>query len=203
MNPVMKRGLRNGLILSGALSIGIAASMAFWPQPAENDAAQNYASAIGGRFALTDPKGRTVTNETLKGKPFAIFFGFTRCPDVCPTTLARMADLRKKLGKDGDKFQIVFVSVDPEQDKPADIGQYLTLFGTPIIGLTGTGEQLAQIKQAYRVYAKKVPLEGGDYTVDHTATIYLMGPKGEFISTVDAHEADKPALEKLRRVIGA
>ncbi len=113
-----------------------------------------------------------------------------------------MARLRKQLGADGMKFNIVFVSVDPDHDRPADIGSYVDLFGTPIIGLTGSDAQLAQISKGFGVYVKKVPTEGGDYTIDHTAAIYLMTAKGEFAGTIDHHEADKVALEKLQRLIG-
>lgn len=166
-----------------------------------SDPASSYASTFGGPFTLTAPDGSTVTDKTLAGKPYAIFFGFTRCPDVCPTSLARMARLRKQLGPDGMKFNIVFVSVDPGHDKPADLGNYVALFGTPIIGLTGTETQLAQIKKGYGVYSAKVPQPGGDYTIDHTAAIYLMTAKGEFSGTIDTQEADATALAKLKLLI--
>ena len=165
------------------------------------DTPGTYANAFGGPFTLTAPDGSTVTERTLAGKPYAIFFGFTRCPDVCPTSLARMARLRKQLGPDGMKFAIVFVSVDPGHDKPADLGNYVALFGTPIIGLTGTNAQLEQIKKGYGVYSAKVPQPGGDYTIDHTAAIYLMTAKGEFSGTIDTQESDQTALEKLKRLI--
>lgn len=164
-------------------------------------AAGQYAHAFGGPFTLTAPDGSTVTEKTLAGKPYAIFFGFTRCPDVCPTSLARMARLRKQLGPDGVKFNIVFVSVDPGHDKPANLGSYVALFGTPIIGLTGTDAQLAQIKKGYGVYSAKVPQPGGDYTIDHTAAIYLMTATGAFSGTIDHQESDAAALEKLKRLI--
>ena len=165
------------------------------------DPAGGYGSAFGGPFTLTAPNGSTVTEKALAGKPYAIFFGFTRCPDVCPTSLARMARLRKKLGPDGMKFAIVFVSVDPGHDKPTDLGNYVALFGTPILGLTGTDAQLEQIKKGYGVYSAKVPQPGGDYTIDHTAAIYLMTAKGEFSGTIDTQESDATALEKLKRLI--
>jgi protein SCO1/2 len=165
------------------------------------DPTNDYAHAFGGPFTLTAPDGSTVTEKTLAGKPYAIFFGFTRCPDVCPTSLARMARLRKQLGPDGMKFAIVFVSVDPGHDKPADLGNYVALFGTPIIGLTGTDAQLEQIKKGYGVYSAKVPQPGGDYTIDHTAAIYLMTAKGEFSGTIDHQESDAAALAKLKRLI--
>jgi protein SCO1/2 len=165
------------------------------------DPASGYANAFGGPFTLTAPDGSAITEKTLAGKPYAIFFGFTRCPDVCPTSLARMARLRKQLGPDGMKFNIVFVSVDPGHDKPADLGNYVALFGTPILGLTGTDAQLAQIKKGYGVYSAKVPQPGGDYTIDHTAAIYLMTAEGKFSGTIDHQESDVTALEKLKRLI--
>jgi len=172
-------------------------------RPAGNSPAapQAYADTFGGEFALTAPDGSRITDKMLAGKPFAIFFGFTRCPEVCPTTLARMATLRRQLGSDGMKFNIIFVSVDPESDKPADIGKYVSLFRTPIYGLTGTPADLARIQKGYGVYVRKVPLGNGDYTVDHTAAIYLMDARGKFVTTIDYHENDKVALEKLRRLI--
>lgn len=159
------------------------------------------ANAIGGPFTLTAPDGSTVTDKTLAGKPFAIFFGFTRCPDVCPTNLARMARLRAQLQGDGDKFAIVFVSVDPEQDTPAIIGEYVKLFGTPIIGLTGSSAQLEQIKKAYAVFSAKVPIMGGGYTIDHTAATYLMTRDGKFAGTIDHQEDDASALQKLKQLV--
>ncbi|WP_439540634.1 SCO family protein [Sphingomonas sp.] len=170
------------------------------PSPTAADA---YASAFGGSFAMTDQTGRTVTDQTLRGKPYAIFFGFTRCPDVCPTTLSRMAALRKQLGADGDKFQIVFVSVDPEHDKAKDIGTYLTLFNTPIVGLTGTDAQIAQIVKAFHIYYAKVPVAGGDYTIDHTASVFLMDKDGKFVATIAHEEDQRVALEKVKRLMEA
>ena len=194
--------LRAGLWVAAGVSVLIALAVIYDRGHPPGDPASQYASAFGGPFVLTAPDGSSVTDKTLAGKPYAIFFGFTRCPDVCPTSLARMARLRKQLGPDGAKFNIVFVSVDPGHDKPADIGNYVALFGTPIIGLTGTEAQLAQIKKGYGVYSAKVPQPGGDYTIDHTAAIYLMTARGEFSGTIDAHEADATALAKLKRLIG-
>ncbi len=194
--------LRAGLWVAAGVSVLIALAVIYDRGHPPGDPASQYASAFGGPFVLTAPDGSSVTDKTLAGKPYAIFFGFTRCPDVCPTSLARMARLRKQLGPDGAKFNIVFVSVDPGHDKPADIGNYVALFGTPIIGLTGTEAQLAQIKKGYGVYSAKVPQPGGDYTIDHTAAIYLMTARGEFSGTIDAHEHDATALAKLKRLIG-
>ncbi len=157
---------------------------------------------IGGPFTLTRIDGKKFGSADLAGKPFAIFFGFTRCPDVCPTTLARMARLRQKLGNDGDKFNIVFVSVDPEHDKLEDIGNYLSLFGTSVTGLTGTETELAAVKKQYGVYSAKVAQPGGDYTIDHTAAIFLMDAQGKLAATIAYEESDKTALEKLKQLVG-
>lgn len=178
------------------------AALMMWPRrPAEVSATPAYATAFGGPFRLTDQYGRMVTDQTLAGKPFAIFFGFTRCAEVCPTTLQSMALLRKKLGSEGDKLNLVFVSLDPEHDKPSDIGQYLSLFGTPIIGLTGSQTELAQIVKAYHIYYKKVPIEGGDYVIDHTANVFLMGADGRFVGALSHGEDTAVALEKVKRLI--
>ena len=164
------------------------------------------AGTFGGPFELVASDGSAVTDKTLSGKPYAIFFGFTRCPDVCPTSLARMARLREKLGPDGMKFNIVFVSVDPQHDTSVDVGRYVDLFGTPIMGLTGSQAQLDKIQKGFGVYVRKVPLDPakpkGDFTIDHTAAIFLMSAKGELVTTIDHEEAEPLALEKMKRLIG-
>jgi len=162
----------------------------------------SYADLIGGPFALTAPDGSRVTDQTLKGTPFAIFFGFTRCPDVCPTTLSRMAQLRKQLRPDGDKFRIVFVSVDPGYDSPEDIGRYVELFGTPILGLTGTDKEVDAAVKAYRAFYQKVPTKSGDYTIDHTASVYLMDADGKLQSIIAYDETNPSALAKLKQLVG-
>jgi protein SCO1/2 len=201
MNKATRRGLKRGLLISAALIVAGGIGWAVYRPAVPADPAASYAAAVGGPFTLTDVNGRPFGSDQLRGKPFAIFFGFTRCPDVCPTTLSRMTRLRSQLGADGDRFNIVFVSVDPESDTPEQIGRYLTLFDTPIIGLTGTRGQLDTVKRAYAVYAQRVPLEGGGYTMDHTASVFLMGRSGEFVTTLDAHEDEPTSLAKLRRLV--
>ena len=193
------------LILWGLVALvvglGLVAMLAPDRTPSKADQAA-YGDLIGGPFALTAPDGSRVTDQTLKGTPFAIFFGFTRCPDVCPTTLSRMAQLRKQLGKDGDRFRIVFVSVDPGYDSPEDIGRYVALFGTPILGLTGTDSEIDAAVKAYRAFYQKVPTEGGDYTIDHTASVYLMDASGKLQSIIAYDETGPSALAKLKRLVG-
>lgn len=158
---------------------------------------------FGGPFTLTDTNGRSVTEASLKGRPHAIFFGFTRCPEVCPTTLSSLTRLHEALGKDAQRLQIVFVSVDPGHDTPASLGTYLAAFPVPVTGLTGTPAQLAQIQKGYGVYVKKVPLEGGDYTIDHTATVYLMDARGQFVTTLGYDDDEATKLKILKRFLGA
>ncbi|KQN07092.1 electron transporter SenC [Sphingobium sp. Leaf26] len=188
-----------GLVAILLLGLGVLIAMSAY----RDDGGAVQGSGPGGAFTLTDPAGRTVTDQTLRGKPYAIFFGFTRCPDVCPTTLSRMTQLRKQMGAQGMKYNIVFVSVDPGHDKPADIGNYLTLFGTPIIGLTGTDAQIAQITKAYGVYFRQVPVEGGDYTIDHMAGIMLFDRNGRFAEMMDGTEPIAVSLTRLRKLISA
>ncbi len=196
-------GLRYFLWFLVALAAVVGLALALGEKPS-GDAGQipaNYANSVGGAFELTAPDGSTVTEQTLEGKPFAIFFGFTRCPDVCPTTLSRLAQLRQRMGEDGDKFRIVFVSVDAGRDTPETVGNYVDLFGTPILGLTGTQSQIDTIVKAYHVFYEKVPVEGGDYTIDHTAGVYLMDRDGKLQSIIDHHEEAETSLAKLQRLV--
>lgn len=155
----------------------------------------------GGPFTLVDVKGQTVTDRTFEGRPYAMFFGFTRCPDVCPTTMARMTALYKALGPDRDKLAILFVSVDPDHDRPEDIAAFLSLFDAPIVGLTGTARQLADLEKRFGIYVEKVPLPGGDYTIDHTAGVLLIDRNGAFVEMLDANGSPAAAVDQLRRMI--
>jgi protein SCO1/2 len=186
-----------------ALVVGIGLVAMLAPDRTPQHAGQAaYSDQVGGPFALTAPDGSRVTDQTLKGTPFAIFFGFTRCPDICPTTLSRMASLRKQLGPDGDRFRIVFVSVDPGYDSPADIGRYVALFGTPILGLTGSDAEVDAAVKAYRAFYQKVPTNSGtDYTIDHTASVYLMDASGKLQSIIAYDETNPGALAKLKRLV--
>ena len=139
-------------------------------------------AAIGGPFQLTDQAGQTVTDQNLKGRPTLIFFGFTHCPDVCPTSLFEISEVLKAMGKDADRVNACFVSVDPERDTAAAMKDYLSSFDPHLKGLTGNPEAVTKVLTAYRVYAKKVPLKDGDYTMDHTALIYLMDKDGRFVA---------------------
>ncbi|MBN9063126.1 MAG: SCO family protein [Rhizobiales bacterium] len=159
-------------------------------------------ASIGGPVRLTAHTGERVDTAAI-GKPFAIFFGFTHCPDVCPTTLAEMTQTLSELGPAAKDFRIYFVSVDPERDTPAVMASYMGSFDKRMIGLTGTPAEIDAAVKAYRVFARKVPTKDGDYTMDHTATTYLVDGKGRLVGTLAYEEDAKVRLEKVRRLIAA
>jgi protein SCO1 len=157
-------------------------------------------AAFGGPFTLVDGEGRPFNSIRLAGKPYAIYFGYTRCGDVCPITLGRLVKLRKQAGGE-DKLNIVFVTIDPANDGPKEVGQYAGLFGAPIIGLTGTQAQIDRVKKRYGIFAQPEPAEGGGMKMDHTATVLLFGPGGKLEGTISTDEPDSAALEKIKRLV--
>lgn len=159
--------------------------------------------AIGGPFRLTDHRGRAVTEQDFRGRPVAVFFGFTSCPDVCPTTLGDMTRYIEALGPEADRIHWLFVSVDAERDTTEAIAQYLDAFDRRILGLSGTEAQIAEVARSFRVYYRRVPLEGGGYTMDHSASIFLLDAAGRFAGTLDHKESETVALEKLRLLAGS
>ena len=159
---------------------------------------------LGGPFTLTKSDGKPFSSaQELSGKPYVIFFGFTNCPDVCPNTLARLAKLRNQLGGGERPFEILFVTVDPERDTPQAVGSYAELFNTPIIGLTGTRQQIDQVAKSHAIYQAKVdsPDSPGGYTMDHGAAALLFDKDGEVVATIAQEEPDAAALAKLRRIV--
>jgi protein SCO1/2 len=157
-------------------------------------------AAIGGPFRLTDQNGGTVTEQDLKGTPFLVFFGFTHCPEVCPTTLFEISEILRKLGPDANRLRVLFITVDPERDTPAALKDYLSSFDPHMQGLTGDPAEIAAVAKAYRVYYKKVPLEQ-DYTMDHTTIVYLMDKEGRFVSPFSLKRTTEAAAADLRRYL--
>jgi len=155
-------------------------------------------STFGGPFTLVGSDGKPFSSARLAGKPYAIYFGFTRCPDTCPTTLNRLVALRRQVALGDDSFNIVFVTVDPERDGPKEVGAYEHAFGAPIIGLTGSQAEIEQVKKQYGIFSQKVPDGSGDYSVDHTATVLLFDSNGKLAGTIAPDEPDPTALEKLK-----
>lgn len=156
-------------------------------------------ATIGGPFRLTDQNGRQVTEANLQGKPSLVFFGFTHCPDVCPTTLFELSQVLAAMGEDADRINAYFVSVDPERDTPAAIKDYLSSFDSHVTGLVGSAEATEQIEKGFRVYARKVALKDGGYTMDHTALVYLMDRKGDFVGPFNLKRKPEEAAAELRR----
>jgi protein SCO1 len=156
-------------------------------------------AAIGGPFRLTDQNGRTVTDADFKGRPSLVFFGFTHCPEVCPTTLFDISEVLNRLGPDADKVNALFVTVDPERDTPEKLKDYLSSFNPRLTGLGGDPAALAAVAKSYRVYYKKVPQDGGGYTMDHTAIVYLMDKKGDFVAPFSLRRRPEDAAADLRR----
>lgn len=159
------------------------------------------AVALGqGDYELVTATGEAFNRDSLKGSPSMLFFGFTHCPDVCPTSLAEMAVWYEALGDEADGLNAFFVSVDPERDTAEIIGDYVSWTGR-VTGVTGSPDEVAKAAKSWGVYYAKVPLEGGDYTMDHTASVFLVNANGEFEGTIAYRENSDTALAKLRRLL--
>lgn len=187
-----------GAFVAGAAIVGAGVMTLLYAPGSERSSKVATQAAVGGPFQLVDQDGQTVTDETFKGEPMLIFFGFTHCPDICPTTLFEMSQLFEALGPDARKVQGLFVTVDPERDTPEVMKSYIGSFHPSIQGLTGTPEQVAQIVKAYRAYAQKVPGKDGDYTMNHTAIVYLMDKNGSFVMPFDLKRSPADAAAALR-----
>lgn len=155
---------------------------------------------IGGPFRLTSHEGKPFTDAELRGKPFAVFFGFTHCPEVCPTTLYDLTQDLEALGPDADKLRVAFITVDPARDNPELMKTYLSSFDPRIVGLTGTEEDIAAVAKAYKIYYRKVPTDSG-YTMDHSAQVFLMNGKGDFYATSSFQEPAETRRAKLKQLI--
>lgn len=157
--------------------------------------------AVGGPFTLTSQTGETFDSATLEGQPYVVFFGFSHCPEVCPTTLYELSRDLKALDPESKDLRVLFVTVDPERDTPAFLADYVANFDPRILGLTGTPEQIAATAKRFHVFYERVPTSDGSYTMNHTALAFLMDRKGRFFGTLDYEEGDEVKLEKLRRLL--
>jgi cytochrome oxidase Cu insertion factor (SCO1/SenC/PrrC family) len=188
--PKTKQALTPYLLLAATVAGGL-----LWyeretsPQPGQTHVGGQI--ALGGTYRLTDQDGNSRSSTDFHGKYQLIYFGYTLCPDVCPTTLAIIAAAMDKLGPTQNRIVSTFITIDPERDKPAALKSYLAWFGPRFVGLTGTPEQIARIEGEFCVYAKKQLLQGGGYSIDHSSVIYLIGPDGKLVSVYD--EAASPA----------
>jgi protein SCO1/2 len=196
----MSRTVRPLVIATAfAASLVVGLLLMFWVMGGAGKVVQP--AAIGGPFQLTNQDGKTVTDRDLKGKPTLIFFGYTHCPDVCPTALFEMSEVLRALGKDADKVNAYFISVDPERDTQAAMKDYLSSFDPHLVGLSGDPAEIARVLTSYRVYTRKVPTGDGDYTMDHTALIYLMDRDGRFVSPFNLKRTPEEAAADLKRYL--
>ncbi|MDP4021734.1 SCO family protein [Methylobacterium sp. NEAU 140] len=180
----------------GLVGITGAAVFAFIP-----DKAPIGTPSVGGPFTLTDQDGRTVTDRDFLGATHLVFFGFTHCPDVCPTTLQQISDVLAALGPRAKGMRVAFVTVDPERDDPASLKTYLSSFDPRITGLTGSPEQVAATVKAYRGYAKRVPGKDGDYVMEHTALVYVMDAQNRFLGALDLSRPPEQTAAQLAKKI--
>jgi len=185
-----------------ALLIGLAILGATGCSP--RSTANARGADIGGPFRLTDMNGRRVDEHLLHGKWSAVFFGYTYCPDVCPTTLTMLGGTMARLGDKSKQIQVVFITIDPARDTPKQLKQYLAAGSFPkgAIGLTGSDADIAAVARAYRVYYKKVP-DGATYSMDHTGVVYLMDPRGRFVEPLDPSQTPSAAADAIAKVMAA
>jgi protein SCO1/2 len=164
----------------------------------------NSPISIGGPFTLQDGSGKPVTDRDFRGKYMLVYFGYTFCPDVCPTTLNAVADAMDKLGPASSRIQPVFITVDPKRDTPQVVKQYAAAFGPRIVGLTGTAEQIAEAAKEYRVYYAEHRTGSGpnDYSMDHSSVLYLMNPEGAFVAPVRADQSGDEIAANLKKLMG-
>jgi protein SCO1 len=187
--------------VGGAGALGWVSSVWFPPEAAVVQVTGD--PVIKSEFELVDQTGETVRGEDLHGKWQLVFFGFTSCPDICPTTLANVTAALEELGPAAGKLQPLLITVDPERDTAPILREYLTAFDPRILGLTGTPEQVGKALHSFRVYASKRPLEGGDYTMDHSAFIYLMDPQGGYAAHFSPQEPAEGMVGKIRSTVDA
>ncbi len=190
------------IVFAGVLSIaaGVLLALALRETP-RGAAGTALASAIGGQFQLIDQNGKPFSDANLKGKWHLIFFGYTHCPDACPTALNEMSLALDRLGIKRDEVGVVFITVDPERDTPDVLKSYVQSFDAPIVALTGSPEAVAQAAKAYRVFYAKHPRADGDYDMDHSAVIYVMNPEGRFTATFTPDSSADAIVQRLQKLI--
>ncbi|MDE2334231.1 MAG: SCO family protein [Rhodospirillales bacterium] len=188
-------------MIAGAVGAAALIGVGEYTMITRNEMPTPVTGGVGGAFSLTRDNGAPFTERDLLGKPAMIYFGYTFCPEVCPTTLTHMSAWLRALGPAAADLQTVFVTIDPERDTAAKLKEYLSGFDPRIIGLTGTPAQIATIARDYKVYYKKVPLPGGSYTMDHSSFVYLMDAKGRLAALIEYGEKDSKAMAALHKLL--
>lgn len=191
------RQLRRLLWTVVAITLALYAFMLL--RPATGSGGETAKAPVSAPFTLLDGKGQPFSSSHLAGKPYALYFGFTRCGDACPTTLGRMARLREQAGGP-EAFNLLFITIDPEHDGPAEVGQYATLFNTPIIGLTGSKDAIGRVKRRYGVHAEPTPHAGAGMEMEHTTTVLLFDREGRRAGSISPNDSDEVALAALKRL---
>jgi len=192
----MRRALPLIFFAIGLVALGVVAVFVLVPK-----ANVVATSTVGGPFTLTDQDGRRVTAGDFAGRTHLVFFGFTHCPDVCPTTLQQIGDVLRALGPKGKDTKALFIAVDPERDTPAALKAYLASFDPRIVGLTGTPEEIAAAVKGYRAYVRKVPTKDGDYTMEHTALVYVMDGQNRFLNALNLTKPPEAAAADLAKML--
>lgn len=187
------------VFLAGALALAAAAILTF--SPSRQGGSGSGTASVGGPFTLTTQEGKPLSDTDLKGSPFLVFFGFTHCPDICPTKLFEISEALRAAGEGAKAkgLKALFITVDPERDTPEAMKSYLGSFDPRIVGLSGDRPAIDAVVKAYRAYAKKVPLKDGDYTMDHTALVYLMGKDGKFVGAFNIEQPPAQAAAEWLR----
>jgi protein SCO1/2 len=189
-----KVAIRAVAMLVVVAAVGIAAFML------TNPSQRPRGALIGGAFALEDGDGKTVSDQTLKGRPFLVYFGYTHCPDVCPTELARVSDILGKMG--GKAVPTLFITVDPERDTPKVMQDYVSSFNPAVIGLSGSRQAVEAAEKTFRVYARKGQTQpDGEYSMDHSSIVYLMDKNGDFVEAFNVERSPEDAAKELEKYL--
>ena len=194
-----RKGLLAAAVMVGAVAVAAGAT-ALWMGLALRAQVQSGATKIGGPFTLVDDTGVQVSEADLKGKSTVMYFGYTFCPEVCPTTLTDLVQWMQMIGRDADRLNYVFVTVDPERDTPKVMHDYVSAFDPRIRGLTGTSEQIAKVTKEYGVYYKRIPTSDGGYVMDHSAVLYMMDSNVRFVGVIPYQEDTAKAVAKLKKL---
>jgi protein SCO1/2 len=184
-------------VVAALIAVAAAGSAAFMLTSAPE---RPRAALIGGAFALEDGAGKTVSDQTLRGRPFLVYFGYTHCPDVCPTELARISDILSKMGD--RSIPALFITVDPERDTPKVMQDYVSSFNPAIIGLSGSPQAVEATEKTFRVFARKgQPQPDGDYSMDHSSIVYLMDKNGGFVEAFNVERSADEAANELEKYL--
>ena len=196
-------GLKTGIWAAIAALFLLSVGFLGWQYAVQGtDKSLTAGMKLGTDFTLVDHNGNTITQAAFAGRPTLVFFGFTRCPEVCPTTLYEMAGWFEALGEEGRDLHAFFISVDPERDTPEIMKSYAEALTDRVTGITGDPDEIAKVIAAWHVYAARIPTDDGDYTMDHTASVFLMDKNGVFKGTIAYGESPETAIAKLKRLAG-